>query len=255
MADFKGSRPARVTYPYHKRHPGPLDGVCPRDRCRKQITKHTQPIPTPQNIQVNALFEFHTPPYPLKDRIGSWLLSYTNTPVSKIPRVSSANDSLVDIHDESPLKLSRPPLWLSVLVSSDSTQAAESRLYSLPSRANFTDEIDSTTNRHKQDLLQPYDDERLKASHPAATCPQSSSSTDATITANNHKEPKRIDSGMSVCIGGPIHASDSDDDVDSDWDERLAPFMLAVTTPNFGKVYGASYQRNSSPSHDHSNNG
>jgi hypothetical protein len=97
---------------------------------------------------------------------------------------------------------------------------------------------------------------RLKASHSVATCPQSLSSTDATITANNHKEPKCIDSGMSVCIGGPIHAPDSDDDVDSNWDERLAPFMLAVATPNFGKAHGTSppphYQRNSSPSHDHS---
>lgn len=94
---------------------------------------------------------------------------------------------------------------------------------------------------------------RLKASYPAATCPQSSSSTDDTTTANNHKEPKRIDSGMSVCIGGPIHASDSDDGVDSDWDERLAPFMLAVTTPNSAKrMEHPHHQRNSSPSHDHS---
>ena len=114
------------------------------------------------------------------------------------------------------------------------------------------------SDQHLQMLFRPRGSKykRLKASHPVATCPQSSSSTDATITVNNHKEPKCIGSGMSVYIGGPIHAPDSDDDVDSNWDERLAPFMLAVATPNFGKAHGTSppphYQRNSSPSHDHS---
>ena len=79
------------------------------------------------------------------------------------PRVSSDNDSFVDIRDKSSLELSRPPLWPSVLVSRDSTRAAQSRLCSLPSRANFTDEIDSTTNRHKQDLLQHCNDKDVKS--------------------------------------------------------------------------------------------
>ena len=78
------------------------------------------------------------------------------------PCVSSANDSFVDIRDKSSLELSRP-LWPSVWVSRDSTRAAESRLCSLPSRANFTDEIDSTTDRHKQDLSQPCNDKDVKS--------------------------------------------------------------------------------------------
>ena len=79
------------------------------------------------------------------------------------PRVSSDNNSFVDIRDKSSLELSRPPVWPSVRISRYSTRAAESRLCSLASRANFTDEIDSTTDRHKQDLLQPCNDKDVKS--------------------------------------------------------------------------------------------
>lgn len=95
---------------------------------------------------------------------------------------------------------------------------------------------------------------RLKASQSATVCPPSSSSTDATITANDYKEHKRADSAMGGCIGESLYGLDGEDEFD--WAEQFLLFKAAATTPNLLESYGIfsppNYQHGNDRTHDRS---